>query len=513
MGIRGEKYPVSHIVATSGSRSAHRSDAAPTGLTISSALGEPTAGSVGYRMPPLRGLRNVSTSFFPHGWLAVGQMMPPAMRAFGSPPSSLLPSASSFILHRSANPVLTPVKFGFALSVVNSLELFNGSVRSHFSGRGRGHLNGKHNKVWLLAAMLIVVLCGAVPWLVIRAEPAAQDATLTDAARNKILTYIRERFGVPDTDKLALGEPHTSTAAPGFNEVMVTVGDGKNQHTQVMLASKDLRYLIIVPGSIIDLHQNSAAEMEQSIREAFKTPANIKLSVGGFKHSPAPDFDVGNLSIDDGKTKQNRPVLLTRDGKHLILSEMFNMTVDPRAQALHTISLQDEPSQGPADAPVTIVEFADLQCPTCARMQDFIETTLLPRYGNKLRVVYKEFPLPVHDWSFTAAIANQCAYEINPASYVPLRTAIFRNQQLINLTNLRESLLSYGEQAGLDRVKLAGCLDAKSTLPRIQRDMKEAKAIEVDRTPTLFVNGRMIIGLPSEEAYFQMIDGILRGGK
>jgi len=62
-------------------------------------------------------------------------------------------------------------------------------------------------------------------------------------------------------------------------------------------------------------------------------------------------------------------------------------------------------------------------------------------------------------------------------------------------------------------VKLAGCLDAKSTLPRIQRDMKEAKAIEVDRTPTLFINGRMIIGLPSEEAYFQMIDGILRGGK
>jgi protein-disulfide isomerase len=110
-----------------------------------------------------------------------------------------------------------------------------------------------------------------------------------------------------------------------------------------------------------------------------------------------------------------------------------------------------------------------------------------------------------------AAIACQCAYEMNPASYVPLRTAVFRNQQLINVTNVRETLLTYGEQAGLDRVKLAGCLDAKSSYPRIQRDLAEAKRIDVNQTPTVFINGRMIVGLPSEEAYFQAIDGALRG--
>ena len=80
----------------------------------------------------------------------------------------------------------------------------------------------------------------------------------------------------------------------------VTVDDGKNQRAQPMLVSKDSRYLIVVMGGIIELHQNSAAEMAQRIRETFKTPANVKLSVGGFKPSPSPDFEQGTLFMDDG---------------------------------------------------------------------------------------------------------------------------------------------------------------------------------------------------------------------
>ena len=362
--------------------------------------------------------------------------------------------------------------------------------------------------------MLMVGLCGGLPLLIMRAEPAAQETTLSDATRDKILTYIRERFGVPVTVKLTMASIHPSTVAPGFNDLAVNVDDGKKQAVQQVLVSKDSHYLIVVPSNgIIDLHQNSPEEMAQRVRDAFKTPANIKLSVGGFKRSQAPDFQVGSLSIDDGKTKQERPVLLTQDGKHLIVSEIYSLAVDPRVQALRTISLQDEPTQGPANAPVTIVEYADLECPTCARVHEFLENTVLPRYGNKVRVVFKEFPLAMHDWSTTAAIACQCAYEMNPPSFAPLRSAIFRNQQLINIANIRETLLSYGEQAGLNRVQLAGCIDAKSSYPRVQRDMAEAKRLNIDRTPTLYINGRMIIGLPSEDAYFQLIDKLLSGGK
>jgi protein-disulfide isomerase len=352
-----------------------------------------------------------------------------------------------------------------------------------------------------------------VPWALTRAEPAAQEgAGLNDAARDRILTYIRERFGVPDNVKLSLGPLHTSTVASGFNEAIVTVDNGTKQAVQPVLISKDRHYLIVIPpNGGIQLSQKSEAEMAQRVRDAFKIPADTKVSVGDFKRSPSPDFQVGTLTIDNGKQpKRDNSVLLSRDGKYLIVSELLNLAIDPREQALHTISLHDEATQGPADAPVTIVEYADLECPTCARMNDFLETQVVPRYGNKVRIVFKEYPLPMHDWSRTAAIACQCAYEINPASYVPLRSAIFRNQQLINITNVRETLLNYGEQAGLNRVQLAGCLDAESSYPRVQRDMAEAKRIDVSQTPTSYINGKIIIGLPSEQAYFQAIDQALR---
>ena len=319
---------------------------------------------------------------------------------------------------------------------------------------------------------------------------------------------------MPDTVKLSLSPLVPSPVAPGFSATTVTVDDGKTQHNQLLLVSRDGRFLVMVNPSVIDLPQNSPAEIAQRIQEVFKIPADRKVSAGLFKPTLSPAFKQGTVTIDDGKNpKQDVKVLLSQDGKHLIVSELYNMSIDPRQLALRTISLHDEPSQGPTTAPVTIVEYADLQCPTCARMQDFLENTLLPRYGNKVRLVFKEYPLPMHDWSMTAAIADECAFEINPAAYVPLRSAIFKNQQLINITNVRDTVLAFGEQAGVDRVQLAGCIDAKSSLPRIQRDMAEAKRINVDRTPTLFINGRLMIGLPSEDAYFQAVDLALRGGK
>jgi protein-disulfide isomerase len=374
-------------------------------------------------------------------------------------------------------------------------------------------LSGKNDKAWVLATFLILMLCGAVPWVTTWAAEPSQAPAPGDAQRDKIMTYIRNRFGVPDTVKLSLSELHASTLVPGFTEGTVTVDDGKNKRTQTVLISRDSRFLVVVAASVIDLHQDSSAEMAQRIQEVFKVPATVKISVGAFKPSPSPGFEQGTITFDDGKApKQDRAVLRTRDGKHLIISELYNLAVDPKQQALHTISLHDEPSEGPASAPVTIVEYADLQCPTCARMHEFLQTKVLPRYGNKVRLVFKEFPLVgIHDWSFTAAIADRCAYEINPSSYVSLRTAIFRDQQLINITNLRDTLLSLGELAGVDRVKLAGCLDAKSSLPFIQRDMAEAKRINVSQTPTVFINGRMMLGLPSEDAYFQAIDQALKG--
>lgn len=431
-------------------------------------------------------------------------------------------------------PLAPPVKFAFALCASNSLKSIEGPARSHFLRKGKSHLNGKHYKLWLLATILTLALvnvqsicaqdqpqvtpqpskpaaAGVAPQ---PNKPAVATAGLTNAQRDKILSFFRQRNGLRDDVKLSLDAQHTSPVSPGFIEAIITLDDGKQKAVRRALISKDVRYLIVVQSSVVDLQRSSDAEMAGRIRETFKIPPTTKVAVGEFRTSPSPDFKQGTLNVDDNNGhKQEFNVLFSRDGKHLMVGELYNLAVDQRAEALRTISLRDVPGQGPANAPVTIVEYADLECPMCARVHEFLETKVVPHYGNKLRVVFKEFPLPMHDWSMTAAVACQCAYQINHDAYVPLRTAIFRNQQMINIANLRESLLSFGEQAGLDRVQLAGCLDAEASLPRVQRDAEEGKRLGVDRTPTLYINGKMMVGLPSEDAYFQTIDEFLKSSK
>jgi len=159
------------------------------------------------------------------------------------------------------------------------------------------------------------------------------------------------------------------------------------------------------------------------------------------------------------------------------------------------------------------VEYADLQCPSCARLHEFLEKELLPKYGDKVRVIFKEFPLPMHDWSQTAAIANECVYQIKPEAYAPYRSLIFQNQSGTNAANVRDALLGYADQVGVGRVRLAGCLDSKASLPRVDEGTREAKRLEIGSTPTCFINGRMLVGFPKAEAYYKAVDAALEEAK
>jgi len=167
------------------------------------------------------------------------------------------------------------------------------------------------------------------------------------------------------------------------------------------------------------------------------------------------------------------------------------------------------PSLGPSNAPVTVVEYADLQCPACARLHEFLEKQLLPKYGDKVRVIFKEFLIPGHDWSATAALANECAYQIKPSAFPGYRTLIFASQNAINASNVRELLLGLGNDAGLERSTLAACIDSKASLSRVEAARQEGKDLGVIKTPTTFVNGRIIVGLASQATFDKIVDEAL----
>ena len=174
---------------------------------------------------------------------------------------------------------------------------------------------------------------------------------------------------------------------------------------------------------------------------------------------------------------------------------------------MRLISLQDQPTQGPANAPVTLVEYSDLQCPVCAKLQEELETDIIPKYGDKLRVVFKEFPLVnIHDWALTGAIAAQCTYQIDPSKYVAFRSAVFKNQEAINAEHARDMLLHLGAEAGVDNMKLAACIDSQGSLSRVEANMHEGEALGIGQTPTSFINGRILVGAPPSTDFDKLID-------
>jgi protein-disulfide isomerase len=193
---------------------------------------------------------------------------------------------------------------------------------------------------------------------------------------------------------------------------------------------------------------------------------------------------------------------------------IFNLGGDPRTEIVRLISVKDHPTVGPANAPVTLVEYSDLECPVCARMQEELENEIIPKYGDKLRVVFKEYPLTaIHDWAMPAAIAAQCVYQLEPAKYFDFRSAVYKNQASVNAEHARDMLLHLAAEAGIDNPKLPPCIDAKNSLPRVEANMHEADALGVAQTPTLFINGRIIVGAPAAVDVEKVIDEAMRDGK
>jgi protein-disulfide isomerase len=250
------------------------------------------------------------------------------------------------------------------------------------------------------------------------------------------------------------------------------------------------------------------------VRGRFNVPEAVTLDVSEFRNSPFPDFYETTLTVDDGKGKHSQKLFVSKDGRYLVEGNIFTLGADPRREIVRSISLEDQPGHGPANAPVTIVEYSDLQCPSCAGFHELLVKEVVRKYGDKVRVVFKEFPLvTIHDWALSAALANQCVYQIDPAAYVPFRSLVFQNQNSLNAANARDSLLNYGEQAGVDRVKLASCLDAKASLPRVEESAREGQVLGIASTPTSFVNGRVVVGSPEPAEFFKIVDEALRAAR
>jgi protein-disulfide isomerase len=167
-----------------------------------------------------------------------------------------------------------------------------------------------------------------------------------------------------------------------------------------------------------------------------------------------------------------------------------------------TIATDNRPSRGSADAPVTIVEFTDFQCPVCARTEPIIDQ-LLTEYGDKVRLVVRDFPLDRHENAFIAAQAAESA--ARQGKFWEYTAILFKNQTELSADKLK----AYASQVGLDRSKFDGDLDSGKYADVVRKDMKDGDKLGVDATPTIFINGRKVEGDKSHDALKTAIDEAL----
>ncbi len=167
-----------------------------------------------------------------------------------------------------------------------------------------------------------------------------------------------------------------------------------------------------------------------------------------------------------------------------------------------SVEAGDSPRRGPKDAPVTIVEFSDFQCPYCRRVQPTL-LTLLEKYPGKISLVYKDLPLrQIHPQAQTAAEAARCAGE--EGKFWEYHDKLFAIPRIS-----KDDFGKVAGELGLDSIKFAGCLDSRKHEPTIQADFEQAMAIGAQSTPVFYVNGIQLKGAQPVAAFSDVIEAEL----
>jgi protein-disulfide isomerase len=181
-------------------------------------------------------------------------------------------------------------------------------------------------------------------------------------------------------------------------------------------------------------------------------------------------------------------------------------TAEPQQYRRYDVPTGDNPSIGPADAAITIIEFSDYQCPYCRKWHIEVWPKLQAAYPGKIRLVYRDFPLySIHTEAEPAAIAADCAGEQNV--YWEYHSLLFSDQLPLG----QDAFEKYASQVYLDLNQFKQCLSMKKYKDAVYQDYEFASNLGVSSTPTFFINGIPFVGAQPFEKFKELIDKELAG--
>ncbi len=236
------------------------------------------------------------------------------------------------------------------------------------------------------------------------------------------------------------------------------------------------------------------------LKQMFGYDPSVSWKIVAIRPSEAEGLTEILVAISSAQGQQSSRLYVTTDGQHAVVGDIIPFGAHPFAAVREALTKGiDGPSRGPSDAPVTIVEFSDLQCPHCKEAQPTIDKLMAEE--KNVRLVFQNFPLQGHDWAAKAANYGDCIGRTSPDAFWKFVPAVYDAQKDITAANADERLTALAEQAGARGPETAACAAKPETVSRVQRSLALGASLQVTGTPTLFVNGRRIAnvgGLPYE---------------
>jgi protein-disulfide isomerase len=233
----------------------------------------------------------------------------------------------------------------------------------------------------------------------------------------------------------------------------------------------------------------SEATVDSFLQQTFGYEPDISWKISSIK--PAAGVAEVTVVLASPQGQQLSKFFVTPDGEHAITGDIIPFGAKPFAKDNATLEKGiNGPQRGPKNGPVTIVEFGDLQCPACKAAQPTVQQ--LVEAEPNASFVFQSFPLEMHNWAMKGAEYADCVARASNGAFWKFIAAVYDRQPEITAENVDDKLTQIADQSGVKGEDIATCTVKPETKTHVEASIALGKAVDVNGTPTLFINGRRI---------------------
>ncbi len=230
------------------------------------------------------------------------------------------------------------------------------------------------------------------------------------------------------------------------------------------------------------------------VRHLLMWGPQITVEVSDPKPSELAGFSEVNVKGIAGAASQQQVFLVSEDGSQVVRAVVYDLEKNPFHKDFERISVAAQPSLGTTGAPVRIVLYTDFQCPYCQLEAKMLRENLIKSYPEQVKLYFKDFPLEaIHPWARAAAGAGRCFYSQSEGAFWNYHDWAFEHQKELTPENLTGKTLEFaGTLSDIDALRLSSCINNKEKDNEVAASLAEGRALGINSTPTLFINGRRI---------------------